>query len=66
MRIFKQEQMYMVEEYYTLKNREKQKMARIEKQNRIMIKQERLIAELTCFVHDCLDVIFLKAASKQE
>ena len=66
MKVFKQEQMYMVEEYYQLKQRDAKKEKTVNKQSRIINQQERVISDITCFLHECLDVIFAKVAEKQE
>lgn len=58
MEVFKQEQMYMVDEYYLLKQKDAKKEKMIAKQSRIIKHQERIIGDITCFVHDCLDEIF--------
>ena len=64
MRVFKQEQMFMVEEYYLLKKRDAKKEKLNYKSSRIIQQQERVILEMTTFIHDCLDQIFEKALSK--
>ena len=64
MKVFKQEQMYMVEEYYQLKQRDAKKEKTVNKQSRIINQQERVISDITCFLHECLDVIFAKVAEK--
>ena len=45
----------MVEEYYALKLRDQKKEKQISKQSRQIQTQERIIEEMTCFIHDCLD-----------
>ena len=47
--------MYMVEEYLSLKEKEKERQNDLRKITHIMISQERIITELRAFVHDCLD-----------
>lgn len=64
MRVFKQEQMHIVEEFYNLKQRDLKKELIIYKQNKIINEQERIINEHTCFIHDCMDRIFAKALEK--
>ena len=64
MRIFKQEQMFMVEEYFDLKQRDIKKESTIAKSYQVIKMQERIIQEITCFMHDCLDRIFQKALVK--
>ena len=66
MQVFKQEQMYMVEEYFILKWKDNKKQNYINKQSRLIQIQERIISEMTCFTHDCLDEIFDKVDAKQE
>jgi len=39
---------------------------KIDKMSRTIQRQERVISEMTCFIHDTLDHIFLKASQKQE
>ena len=58
MSIFKQEQMFMVEEYFILKVKDNKKSQELYKLSRLCEKQEKIISEMTCFVHDCLDQIF--------
>ena len=66
MRIFKQEQMFMVDEYYQLKQRDAKKEKSIYKLEKTIKRQERIISDLVCFMHECLDQIFDKALSKQD
>ena len=54
----------MVEEYYTLRQREIKKEMQISKQDIIIKQQERIIQEHTCFMHDSLDQIFQQALEK--
>ena len=65
MRIFTQEQMFMVEEYFYLKQRAAKKEVAYDRISRLAQQQESMIQDLTCFVHDCLDQIFLKVKQKQ-
>lgn len=64
MKVFKQEQMHMVEEYYILKKEEAKKERTIQRLSRIMRQQERTISDITCFVHDCLDEIFAEVEKR--
>lgn len=66
MHIFKQEQMFMVEEYYTLKVKDNKKSKELYSLSRLCEKQERTISEMTCFVHDCLDRIFATCSVKHD
>ena len=60
MRVFKQEQMYMVEEYFLLKQKDSKSQIKMNKQSRIIQQQERIINDLEVFYQDCLDQIFKK------
>ena len=65
MRVFKQEQIFMVEEYFLLKKSDTAKTIMLAKQDSIILQQERIISEHTCFLHDALDRIFKKALERQ-
>ena len=56
----------MVEEYFQLKQRDSKKEKTVNKQSRIIQQQERVISDITCFMHECLDVIFAKVLEKQD
>lgn len=66
MRVFKQEQMYMVEEYFNLKKNESKAQMNLNKAQRTIERQERIILEMQTFYHDCLDLIFRKVSEKQK
>ena len=57
--------MFMVEEYYYLKLRAAKKESMLERASKTISSQERIIQEMTCFMHDCLDIIFDKVRKKQ-
>lgn len=58
MRVFKQEQMHMVDEYFSLRQRDGLKERRLAAQSRCIQQQERIIEEMTAFAHDSLGQIF--------
>ena len=55
MSIFKSEQMYMVEEYINLKDKDRKRQGEVSRIYRRMASQERIISEMRAFIHDCLD-----------
>ena len=65
MRVFKQEQMYMVEEYFLLKQKDSKNQIKMNKNSRMIQQQERIINDMQVFYHDCLDIIFRKVEQKQ-
>lgn len=49
-----------------MKQRDSRNEKRIYKMSKTIQRQERVISDLVCFMHECLDQIFQKALEKQQ
>ena len=49
-----------------MKQRDSRNEKRIFKMSKTIQRQERVISDLVCFMHECLDQIFQKALEKQQ